>query len=217
MKAAAKTVCSAKTDCSKAYHHGDLRNELILAACALIEERGSSDFSVAEAARRAGVSNAAPYRHFRDKDELLEAVCELGFLGLAQSAQDALEGQEPGTEEAIIALGHAYIRFVISHRHFHDLMWGQHGVRAMDTDTAEDLRGSGFYILVHNLNEMCKKENIVGVDTTDLATKLWGLVHGLSALSMTRQLDRFKSDADPYEMLSTTSHIFFAGLRQNKA
>ncbi|NQY04519.1 MAG: helix-turn-helix transcriptional regulator, partial [Halieaceae bacterium] len=74
----------------KTYHHGDLRNALIVAAAELISERGSFDFAMVEAARRAGVSNAAPYRHFRDKEALLEAVGQLGFLGLKQYAEHAL-------------------------------------------------------------------------------------------------------------------------------
>ena len=56
------------------YHHGDLRNTLIVAAAELIEERNSSDFTIIEAARRAGVSSGAPYRHFKDKEALLLSV-----------------------------------------------------------------------------------------------------------------------------------------------
>ena len=63
------------------YHHGDLRNALIVAAAELIERDGTLDFSMAEAAASAGVSAAAPYRHFADKEELLRAVRELAILG----------------------------------------------------------------------------------------------------------------------------------------
>ena len=75
----------------KRYHHGNLRDALIIAAAQLIEEHASVDFAIVDAARRAGVSNAAPYRHFKDKHALLEAVSELGFLGLTETANQALE------------------------------------------------------------------------------------------------------------------------------
>ena len=57
------------------YHHGDLRNALITAAAELIEESGHADVAISEAARKAGVSAAAPYRHFKDKDALLLSRC----------------------------------------------------------------------------------------------------------------------------------------------
>ena len=56
------------------YHHGDLRSQLIDATRALVEEKGPDHFSVSEACRRAGVSSAAPYKHFQDKEEMLRAV-----------------------------------------------------------------------------------------------------------------------------------------------
>jgi len=76
-------------DCRN-YHHGDLRNALIIAAAELIEEKGSLDFAMVDAARRANVSSAAPYRHFEDKDALLRAVSEVAFLALDEVAHQAM-------------------------------------------------------------------------------------------------------------------------------
>ena len=74
------------TDARSNYHHGDLRNALIIAAAELIERDGTLEFSMAEAAANAGVSAAAPYRHFADKEELLKAVRQLAILGLGVEA-----------------------------------------------------------------------------------------------------------------------------------
>ena len=74
------------TDARCNYHHGDLRNALIIAAAELIERDGTLEFSMAEAAANAGVSAAAPYRHFADKEELLRAVRQLAILGLGAEA-----------------------------------------------------------------------------------------------------------------------------------
>ena len=74
-------------DNCKNYHHGDLRNALIIAAAELIEENGSVDFAMIDAARRAGVSSAAPYRHFKDKDALVDGVAQLAFLALRETVE----------------------------------------------------------------------------------------------------------------------------------
>jgi len=75
----------SKTRCN--YHHGDLRNALITAAAELIERDNTLDFTMAEAAAKAGVSAAAPYRHFANREELLRAVRDLAFLGLHRASR----------------------------------------------------------------------------------------------------------------------------------
>ena len=107
---------------NKNYHHGDLRNALIVAAAELITESGSVDFAMVDAARRAGVSSAAPYRHFKDKDDLLSEVARLGFYGLTTATAAEAEKWETGSEEAIYALGKVYLEYVCSHPQFFDLI-----------------------------------------------------------------------------------------------
>lgn len=197
---------------SRSYHHGDLRNTLILAAAELIEESGSLDFAMVEAARRAGVSCAAPYRHFRDKEELLQAVAQLCFMGLSEVSQQAVEGKDLATEDAMVALGSAYIRFMLEHRNFHDLMWGESGARAMEDENL-DLRGSGFYVLADCVTARCERESIGPVDPVEIATELWAMVHGLSTLALNQQINRFQTDANVYDMLAHSTRTYFAGLR----
>jgi len=69
------------------YHHGDLRNALLETAVELIREQGFEAFTLREVARRAKVSHAAPYRHFRDKADLAAAIAEEGF-GLLDAAME---------------------------------------------------------------------------------------------------------------------------------
>jgi AcrR family transcriptional regulator len=207
---------SGAVDDGKSYHHGDLRNALILAAAGLIEERGSVDFAMAEAARKAGVSNAAPYRHFRDKDDLLQSVSHLCFMGLTEAARKAVAGQEVGTVESVIALGRSYIHFMLEHRPFVDLMWGDQGARAMASD-AVDLRGSGFYVLVDAVTAVCERQAITPYDPVEIAAQLWSMVHGLSGLAMNDQISRFLPDADIFELLEKSTYTFFAGLHRQRA
>lgn len=201
------------TRASNTYHHGDLRNALIIAAAELIEENGSLDFAMIDAARRAGVSSAAPYRHFRDRDALLESVAILGFLGLTTASMDAVAGTKRGSADAIVALGKSYINYITQRAAFHDLMFGDVGLRAMDSDSAE-LKTSGFYVLVDAVQAYCEAEQVSGENPTELATKLWAMVHGLSMLSLNKKIDRFLPDADVYQLLESSTATFLAGLRK---
>src|SRR5260370_8363924 len=73
----------------KPYHHGDLRAALIQAGLAILAEEGAQALTLRAAARRAGVSHSAPYRHFADKEALLAAIAEEGFTQLAQRLEQA--------------------------------------------------------------------------------------------------------------------------------
>lgn len=206
---------SGNGDCTK-YHHGDLRNALIAAAAELIEESGSEDFAMIEAARRAGVSSAAPYRHFKDKDDLLWAVGELGFYGMACQLQAVEDLHEPGTVECIIALGKAYIEFVIKRPAFFDLMWGERSFIARHTEEAEEpaARANGFQMLVDQVQAWCERENLNETDPKDLSLKLWSMSTGLSHLTINNHLRRFVPDADPYQLLESTTYSFLEGVKE---
>jgi AcrR family transcriptional regulator len=97
------------------YHHGDLPAALVDAAIELIAERGVRGFSVAEASRRLGVSAAAPYRHFTDRDDLLAAVAVRGLhVFAAMIAAEADDAQDPS--QRLAAMTRAYVRFAAQER-----------------------------------------------------------------------------------------------------
>jgi len=195
----------------RGYHHGDLRNALILAAAELIAESGSLHFAMSDAARRAGVSAAAPYRHFRDRDALLEAVTQLAFLGLAQVAQAAVARTPPGSAESILELGRSYLAYVTERPAFYDLMWGDVGSRAMDAEHF-DRATSGFYHLTGAVKAYLQARDLESVDSRDTAVKLWALVHGFSALAMSGKLELLHPTADVRALLESATHSFLAGL-----
>lgn len=95
----------------RSYHHGNLREALVEATVSLIEERGPLAFTLAEAARLAGVSAAAPYRHFKGRDELLEEVARQGFLDFAARLEAAFDGGRPSPLAAFLRVGEAYLDF----------------------------------------------------------------------------------------------------------
>lgn len=89
-------TCSRKDgDGRRGYHHGNLREALIEGALQLIAEKGPMGFTIAEAARSAGVSPAAPYRHFRDRDELMADVARRGFERFADALSRAWNDGRP--------------------------------------------------------------------------------------------------------------------------
>jgi AcrR family transcriptional regulator len=118
------------------YHHGDLRAALIEAALALIAERGVEALSVAEAARRTGVSAAAPYRHFPTRLDLLRATAVRAAELLSADFEVALTSADP-----VVRLGEAarvYVRFVIRHHAGLDLLFSE---QLRDGDAALGVAG----------------------------------------------------------------------------
>ena len=95
----------------KSYHHGDLRNALIQAGLELLAEGGAQELDLRKVARRAGVSHAAPYRHFADKQALIAAINEEGFHLLAERIQASLREVSDEPVEQLLGVALAYVRF----------------------------------------------------------------------------------------------------------
>lgn len=95
----------------KSYHHGNLRQALVDATLELITERGPQGFTLAEAARRAGVSAAAPYRHFKGRDELISEAARQGYLLFGDLLEHAYNHGKPTPLAAFYKVGRAYLAF----------------------------------------------------------------------------------------------------------
>jgi len=104
------------------YHHGDLRAALVDAAVAVIAERGVRDFSMAEASRRLGVTTAAPYRHFADRDELLAAVAARGLEVWAAMLSGAADAADTPADQ-LAAMAGTYVRFAAQQRPLFDTLF----------------------------------------------------------------------------------------------
>ncbi|RLQ22915.1 TetR family transcriptional regulator [Seongchinamella sediminis] len=201
---------------SKNYHHGDLRNALIIAAAELIEEAGCPDFTISDAAKRAGVSAAAPYRHFRDRDDLLNAVAQLCFIGLADSALQTREQHDLGSRECVIALGLAYIKYVSERPAFYQLMWNERqAIAAATAGDTEAINQPGFTIFLQAVQAWCDRQHFVDVDALDLAVKMWALAHGLAVLNINGKLSLFLPEANVYDMLRSSASTFLDGVERS--
>jgi AcrR family transcriptional regulator len=187
------------------YHHGDLRNCAIIAAAELIEAMGSYDITIAQVAKRTGVSAPALYRHFKDKDALLTAVRELAHIGIMEYTTSAQDKVEHGTLEHLDALGAAYLRFAMDKKAFFGLMWENRG--DADERRAEARAKRTGFQLVHEAIELyLRKHRPEAVDTAlQTATLLWSTAHGIATLQHNRLLDIFDEDADADALLRTAT------------
>ena len=111
------------TAAKEKYHHGDLRAALLEAALAVIAEIGPQGLSIREVARRAGVSHAAPYRHFADRDELILAVVEQGFDLMQQPMQAEKAAAPADPLNQFAASGLAYVNFALAHPAYYRVMF----------------------------------------------------------------------------------------------
>src|ERR1700739_4435731 len=107
----------------RGYHHGNLKEALLQAALRLIAQKGAAGFPFADAARMAGVSPAAPYRHFRDRDELLSSIAQRGFEQFEAALTDAWDDGRPDTISAFERVGKAYLDFARQQPAFYSAMF----------------------------------------------------------------------------------------------
>src|SRR5580693_3450104 len=107
----------------RGYHHGNLREALIRAALDLITQKGPAGFTFAEAARSAGVSPAAPYRHFRDRDELMANVAQRGFEQFEAALKRAWDDGRPDVFAALDRLGKTYLAFARAQPAYYSAMF----------------------------------------------------------------------------------------------
>jgi AcrR family transcriptional regulator len=104
------------------YHHGDLQRAVVTAALEILAETQSTEFSLRELARRAGVSHNAPYKHFADKRELLSAVSAAGFEVLVKRVADMKQRSDPRAR--LLAIARAYVRHGVENPALYRLMFG---------------------------------------------------------------------------------------------
>ena len=177
------------------YHHGDLKRALTQAALALVAEKGPKGFTLTEAARRAGVSSAAPYRHFADKAQLLAAVATEGFIQLHEALSAASEGA-PDPKNRVIQLGRAYVRWAVTHPDYYLSMFGTETVKRDHPDLLV-AGGRAFSNLVDAITSCLEAGVLQGQDPLNIAGPMWSLVHGVASLAIGGDLCDVGIQEDP--------------------
>lgn len=181
------------------YHHGDLRAQLIEATRRLVEEKGPDNLSVSEASRLAGVSSGAPYKHFKDKDDLLRAVASEGMGRQQVQMVEALAPLPARSLERISAMGRVYITFAQNEPAVFRLMFGLSDRHAGDAA----LVAQGLNIFAFVQKEVAAYRGSDVVEDIDLrrAFQLWSFVHGLSFLLIDGKLQQMDLPIDTNAML----------------
>jgi AcrR family transcriptional regulator len=163
------------------YHHGNLREALVGAARDLIAERGPAGFTLVEAARRAGVSAAAPYRHFKDRDALVAEVRRRGFEEFGRRLSDAWAGAEADLNDAFGRMGRAYLTFAHEEPGYYSAMFAPGPMRSPNPPS-EAARNT-FAALRAAIAQLVGKgrRDSDGLDL--LAYEVWALTHGIAMLA----------------------------------
>ena len=177
------------------YHHGDLRRCLVAAATKLLDREGPHGVTLREAARQAGVSQAAPYRHFVSKEALLAAVAAEAFVALKDACAAAVVADPGDAVHRLDVVAVAYVRFAVDHPARYRLMWAPTPRGRDHPVLAAAARATGQPLLA--VLEDCLPAGEVAEPAVQRMFVLWSLLHGIAGLILDEQI--------PHDILETVS------------
>ena len=196
----------------RGYHHGNLKEALIRAALELIAQKGPAGFTFAEAARWAGVSPAAPYRHFRDRDELLIDVARRGFDRFAVTLESAWDSGRPDAFTAFDRVGKAYLRFARSEPAYYSAMF-EAGIPPEASPELQEAGQRAFAVL------RTATERLVAAMPAQqrppvlmMTLHIWALSHGIASLFGRGDAARRSFPMSPEDLLEAALLIYLRGL-----
>lgn len=184
------------------YHHGDLARALVNEAVAILGESGADGLTLKEAAKRAGVTHAAVYRHYADKHALLVAVAERGFARFSEAFARAVETAPRPSRAAFLHVGRAVAVFAVTEPVLYRVIFS--GIK---TWTVEELTeappASPFGRMLVFVRELQAAKVLKKSDPVRQAMAMWSITHGLASLALTGALP---SDRASVESLADQVH-----------
>ncbi len=196
----------------RGYHHGNLREALIQAALDLIAAKGPAGFTFAEAARSAGVSPAAPYRHFRDRDALMADVARQGFERFEAFLKTAWNEGRPDTLTALGNLGEAYLAFARTEPAYYSAMF-EAGVPSEAHPELRQASDRAFAIVRKAAEALCARlPRDKRPPALMVALHIWALSHGIASLFARGDAGRRKLPMTPEDLLEAAVLIYLQGL-----
>ena len=164
------------------YHHGNLKEALVDAALQLIAANGPLGFTFAEAARSAGVSPAAPYRHFRDRDDLVADVARRGFDLFATALETAWDSGRPEPVSALARVGRAYLEFARAQPGYYAAMF-EAGIPAATHPELGTAGERAFAVLRQAAEAVSARlPKAHRPPALMLALHVWAMAHGIASL-----------------------------------
>jgi AcrR family transcriptional regulator len=196
----------------RGYHHGNLREALVEAALDLIAAKGPAGFTFAEAARHAGVSPAAPYRHFRDRDALMADVARRGFERFEQQLAAAWDEGRPDRRTAFDRLGKAYLAFAREEPAYFSAMF-ESGLSLAEHRELNEAGERAFGVL----RAACEAL-VAGMPVAKrppaimVALHIWSLAHGIASLFGRGDAARRPLPMSPEDLLEAGALVYLEGL-----
>ncbi len=192
---------SKRTPKTDTYHHGNLRQALLLAARELACESGIDSLTLREVARRAGVSHAAPYNHFSDKAALTRAMAAEAFHDLANALRVAAATQRKPLK-ALEAVGKAYLRYAFEHPAEFRFIF-RDDLRQDETDEVNKAGERAYGVLLETVRT-CHEAGLLSDQDPDLlALTAWSTTHGLATLLVSGPQQHLKADPRAFERTVT--------------
>jgi len=196
----------------RGYHHGNLKEALVRAALELIAEKGPAGFTFADAARWAGVSPAAPYRHYRSRDALMADVAQRGFELFADALAKAWDDGRPDALVGFDRMGKAYLEFAKREPSYYSAMF-EAGV---PLDANPDLREASeraFGVLRSAAERLVALMPAAGrPPALMVALHIWSMTHGIASLFGRGDAARRALPMPPEELLEAAFLIYLRGL-----
>ena len=198
-------------DSNKSYHHGNLRNELLDTAEAQLAEAGAEDLSLRALARKVGVSQTAPYRHFQDKSDLLAALATRGYIQLLRELKQtrAEAGDDP--IEQLYAFAHSYVSYAVNNRDIFKLMFGPMLQPSEEFPELRETSRQTYELVCQIMREGIEKGVFRHKDVAYLANAGWSGIHGLATLKLDIP-DLFERHIDTVKQIDLGVAIFVTGI-----
>jgi AcrR family transcriptional regulator len=196
----------------RSYHHGNLKEALVRAALELIAEKGPFGFTFADAARWAGVSPAAPYRHYSDRDELMADVAKRGFELFEQALSKAWDEGKPEPIAAFERVGKAYLAFARSEPAFYSAMF-EAGVSLNKNAELREAGERAFAVLRTAAERIAARApDGKRPPAAMMALHVWALSHGIASLFARGDDARRSLPMSPEELLEAGVLVYLQGL-----
>jgi AcrR family transcriptional regulator len=196
----------------RGYHHGNLKEALQRAALELIAEKGPFGFTFADAARWAGVSPAAPYRHYSDREELMADVAKRGFEEFEQALRKAWDEGEKDPIRSFEKLGRAYLDFARKHPAYYSAMF-EAGVPVAKNPELREAGERAFNVLRGAAEKLvANAPDGKRPPAAMMALHVWALSHGIASLFARGDQGRRSLPMSPEELLEAGVLVYLQGL-----
>jgi AcrR family transcriptional regulator len=172
----------------RTYHHGDLKNALIEAGIEVLAKEGVGSLSLRQVARKAGVSHAAPYAHFADKQALIAAISTEGYRALYDKLARVVQQHNGDPMRQLVEIAWAYAEFAVTDTDHFKITFSGVLEKEKDYPAFVEISKKSFDLVVEVV-EACQAKGVLPDGPSDLiAVSLWGMLHGLMSLVLEGQV-----------------------------